>query len=266
MSKKGKGSRNKHEDYQTEEQKNLSRSINQKKAWIAILAVAVVISAVLIGKHFLTPKTPEDERITIELDAAFGGDQPGYEGIITEAEFNEKTVDALETLLKKDSHFTVLRTHEAGTAMSVDERAAKINEDQPDVVLCIRSEDDKSADVSGMKVYANIPTSEYHDQSLQLADAIKSAFTSDAWTPTAGYLYYKPVRTAYQLHYVDESDTTDYGEETLRLMQHCNVPVVVSTGIYVTSQSDVDTWANDDGYTLAAKQYYAALKEVYVTD
>ena len=36
---------------------------------------------------------------TLELDAAFGGDNPGYTGFIDEASVNEKTVNALEDLL-----------------------------------------------------------------------------------------------------------------------------------------------------------------------
>ncbi|NCB33079.1 MAG: hypothetical protein EOM64_04245 [Erysipelotrichia bacterium] len=245
----------------------IQRQISQKKVLIAILAIAIIFSSVFLIRHFMTSAKTVGKQITVELDAAFGGDQPGDEGIITAAEYNEKTVDALELLLKKDGNFKVLRTHEAGTAGSVDQRAEKINADKPDVVLCIRSEGSRNAEESGMKIYANVPTSPYHDQSLALADQIKASFTEDVWTPSVGYLYYRPVKSnTFQIHYADEADLKDYGEETLRLMQQCDAPVVVSTGIHVTNQSDVDTWASENGYKKAAKQYYAALKAVYVTD
>ncbi len=250
-----------------ESNQKIQRQISQKKVLIAILAIAFVSCAAILINRLMKPAQIVEKKIVIELDAAFGGDQPGYEGIITEAEYNEKVIDELEALLKKDNNFEVLRTHEAGTSSSVDERAVKINEDKPDMVLCIRSDDSRNAEDGGMKIYANVPTSAYHDQSLALADQIKTAFTTDTWTPSVGYLYYKPVKsTTFQIHYVDETDLNDYGEETLRLMQQCNVPVVVSTGIYVTNQSDVDIWATEDGYKLAAKNYYAALKEIYVRD
>lgn len=241
------------------------RRLNMKRLAIVILAVLLAAASLFLYQKLGHGKQAAAQpKITVELDAAFGGDQPGYAGIITEAEFNEKTVDALEKLLKKDDRFEVLRTHEAGTAMAVSARAAKIAADKPDIVLCIRAAHDRRSDVTGMTIYADLPTNAHHEESLKLADAIRDAFTTDAWKPAVGYLYYHPTRpSSFQERFIDESDTTDYAEETLSLMQACDVPVVISAGIRVTSQADIDAWANDDGYEKAAEQYYAALKACY---
>ena len=93
------------------------RRLKRKRIAIAVLSVMLVAATIFLFQKMGSRGTASQPKITVELDAAFGGDQPGYAGIITEAEFNEKTVDALEKLLKKDDRFEVLRTHEAGTAM-----------------------------------------------------------------------------------------------------------------------------------------------------
>lgn len=203
-------------------------------------------------------------KTVIELDAAYGGDNTGYQGIINESDFTESVVEKLAELLSDDSHFEVLLTHEAGTSSTVSERSAKINQDQPDIVLSIHASGTPDASRSGQEVYADTPTSSTHENSLKLAQCIQTAFTSDTWTPTVDYLYYKPFDDdSYQLEIIDSSDTTDYGLETWDLMENCDVPVVISDQIYVTNQSDIDTWASDDGYQKAAELYYAAIKSYY---
>lgn len=205
-----------------------------------------------------------DKKTVIELDAAFGGDNHGYEGIINESDFTEAVVEKLATLLTDDKHFDVLLTHEAGSAATVAERCEKINKDKPDFVLSIHATGTPDASRNGQVVYADIPSSSTHETSLKIADSIVKSFTTDTWTPSVHYLYYKPFDDdSYQLEEVDSTDTTDYQLETWDMMEQCEVPVVISNQIYVTNQSDIDTWANDDGYQKAAEAYYSAIKEYY---
>lgn len=99
---------------------------------------------------------------------------------------------------------------------------------------------------------------------MKLAQAIAQSFTSSTWTPSVDYLYYKPFDDdSYQLEIIDSADTTDYQLETWELMEKCNVPVVISDQIYVTNQSDIDTWASESNYQKAAECYYSAIKNYY---
>lgn len=200
----------------------------------------------------------------IAIDAAYGGDNTGYQGIINEADFNEAVVEKLVALLEEDSRFHVLLTHEASESSSVQQRAEKINASKADLVLSIHASGTPDATKSGQIVYADIPTKQTHAESLKFADSIKQQFTSDTWLPTTNYLYYKPLQDdSYQLEIINVDDTTDYGYETWSLMELCEAPVVISDQIYVTNQDDINTWANEDGYTKSAQLYYDAIKEYY---
>lgn len=227
--------------------------------------MVMILSALLI---FLTCGTAfagcKGKQVIIELDAAYGGDNTGYQGIINESDFTQSVVNKLAELLNEDSHFEVLLTHTDGESSSVAERAEKINNDKPDLVLSIHADGTPDSSRSGQIIYADIPTSTTHEESLNIANAIKEAFTTDTWTPSVSYLYYQPYDDdSYELNIVDASDTTDYGYETWDLMEQADVPVIISNQIYVTNQSDIDAWANEDGYARAAQLYYDALLKYY---
>ena len=239
---------------------NTKKLLNELKDPMVIILVMLLV--------FLTFGTAiagcVGKKKVIEIDAAFGGDNHGYEGIINEADFTEAVVEKLSTLLTEDSHFEVLLTHEAGTSATVAQRVEKINADKPDFVLSIHATGTPDSTRSGQIVYADIPTASTHDASLKLAQDVAKAFTSDTWKPEVHYLYYTPFDDdSYQITEVNSDDTTDYKLETWDMMEQCNVPVVISNQIFVTNQSDIDTWANDDGYQKAAEQYYTAIKNYY---
>jgi N-acetylmuramoyl-L-alanine amidase len=202
--------------------------------------------------------------IKIELDAAYGGDNTGYAGIINESDFTQAQVDALTEVLNEDGHFAVLLTHESGKSASVAERAEKIKTDKPAAVLSIHAGGTPDASITGMSVYADIPTMKTNSDSLNTGTAVQKAFTSDSWTPTLGYLYYTPLGDDYQLTKVDAKDTKDYKLDTWEMMEKIDdIPVVIVDQIHVSNQSDVDTWANKKGYKKAAKLYCQALKDAY---
>lgn len=199
--------------------------------------------------------------VRVELDAAYGGSETGYQGIVNEAEVSENIVNDLEALLKKDRRFKVFRTHEAGTAATIAQRVAKIEKDNPMFVLSIHADGHPDADLTGMHVYAKTPSQKNYEASLKLADAVASSFVSDTWPVSTGYLYYQldQASNTYQMKFVSEDDTTDYKLDSFELMKQCSLPVVVTNQFYVTNQSDVSTWANTDGYQKAAEQLYHAL-------
>lgn len=242
---------------------NLVKSDLKQIAWkdpIVILLCCILIF-LTAGSTMNAFSGVSKNAVRVELDAAFGGDDKGYQGIVTEADVTENITNQLEQILKKDKRFSVSRTHEAGTTASLTQRLNKIEEDDPMVVLSIHADGHPNADLSGMHVYAKTPTEKNHEASLKLADAVASNCQSDSWTVSTGYLYYQLNDTTgnYEMKFVGEEDTTDYKLDSFSLMKQCDLPVVVTNQFYVTSQTDVDRWANSDGYYEAAVNLYNAL-------
>ena len=150
------------------------------------------------------------------------------------------------------------------SSATVEDRVNKIKQDGADIVLSIHATGTPDATRNGQQIYADIPTKTTHDASLKLANCIHDAFTSDTWTPSVNYLYYQPFDDdSYQIETVASDDTNDYQLETWDMMEKCDVPVVICNQIYVTNQTDIDTWANEAGYQKAAEAYYQAIKNYY---
>lgn len=245
-----------------------SRQTSSKKMNLRdpmILILIFLLAFLTIGTAFFSSKGDSfGNGIRIELDAAYGGSATGYEGLVTESEFNENVVNALEIILKEDSRFTVLRTHEAGTEKSVEEKAEKINEDDPELVLSIHCANAPDETISGMNVYVETPSKSTSEKSLVFANEIVNAFMEESITIKEGYLYYVEYgENAYQLEMIDISDTSERSEKTWELMEETNAPVVVVEQIYCTNQSDVATYANEEGYQKIAKMYYQAILNMY---
>lgn len=248
--------------------KNKKSSTARKKVSFRdpmVLILAALLVFLTIGTAFFSSKEePLGNGIRIELDAAYGGDAKGYEGIITESEFNENVVNALETILKADTRFTVVRTHEAGTDASVEEKGEKITKDNPELVLSIHCAGTADETVSGMNVYAETPSMSSYEKSLAFANEIVNCFFENGFQVNEGYLYYIPYgENAYQMEMVDVSDTTVRDQKTWALMEETEVPVVVVEQIYCSNQSDVDTYANEEGYQKIANTYYQAILNMY---
>lgn len=235
------------------------KQIDWKDPIVKILCVILVF--LTCGSTFGACTGVSKNAVKVELDAAYGGDSRGYEGIVSEADVSENIVNDLEALLKKDRRFKVYRTHEAGTAATVAQRVEKIKKDDPMLVLSIHADGSPNVELTGMHVYAEIPGQKYHDASLRLAQAIAEPFTSDTWKADTGYLYYEPQEGTenYQIKSVASDDLTNYKLSTFELMEESPALVVVSNQFYVTNQADVDRWANDDGYHEAAVNLYNAL-------
>lgn len=235
-------------------------SFDPKDPMVIILVILLVF--LTVGTAF--GGCASENRRVVELDAAFGGDNAGDQGIVKEAEVTQKITDELADLLNKDGNYKVELTHESGSSSSVKERADKINADKPDFVLSIRADGSPDASASGQFIYENVPSDQNHASSKKLADFVQSAFTDGSWKPQTGYLYYQPSdNNTFQLLKAGEDDTKDYKLDTWDLMKETDVPVVISDQFYVTSQSDVDAWANDKGYQKAAQNYYKAIKDYY---
>jgi len=225
---------------------------------LLVLIIGLVIFQLVSGKG-----RGKGSVVTVMLDNAHGGDNSGYQGIISEDEYNEHVIDELQLLLEKDDRFRVLRTHEDGQAMAVSTRVEVIDEAEPDVVLSVRCHNGDSPNFTTMLVFADPPASKYHDDSAALAKMITEVYTNAGYGPLCGYYYYHPIKTGYyQEHLVAIDDETDYEEETWDLM-NAKAPVVIVSQINVNNEEETAEWGTEEGWKKAADLYYRALVNCY---
>ena len=204
----------------------------------------------------------------VELDAAFGGSNKGFTGLISEAEINEKTVDALEQLLKMDERFEVYRTHPAGKEASVADSALKIAEDAPDLAISIHGGWDPDENLSGTRVYTDLAGRRGEGEAKKFAEALCKAFTQDDWQASANYLYYHEQSDGtYTVEVTDASAQQPAHETeepvTWTILEKTDVPCVVVEQFFISNKSDIGRWDNPDGYRLIAKKYYSALCDYF---
>lgn len=225
-----------------------------------ILFLCVLLVFLLVGSA-INGCLGLNRKIVIELDAAFGGDTKGYQGIVTSATENEKIVDALETILNEDHRFVAKKTQEDGTYASIEQRKEQIEKDNPTIVISIRLQGSPYPEESGMYTYAQLSSMKKHKESKKLANAINDVFKEDT-TTNIGYLYYAPIKDTdtYELLFKDIEEKEVKDLETFALMEQCeSTPVVVISPFYVTNQSEVDTYANEEGYQRIAQKIYQAI-------
>lgn len=201
-----------------------------------------------------------DNKTVICIDAAYGDSNKGYEGIVDEAEVTGKVGDELESLLKSNRKFKVIRTDRS---QSVKERSTFINESSADAVISIHCAEDADSSVTGMKNIAQVPSVNSSESSLKLAKCVSDAFKDDEDSVFTGYLYYRPEDDMVFKEYVDALDTTTYPYDTYDLLKDCTKTAIITEYCHITSQSDVDAWCNEKGYKKAAELYYQAILKYY---
>ncbi|MEE3486722.1 MAG: N-acetylmuramoyl-L-alanine amidase [Bulleidia sp.] len=230
----------------------------------AVILLASIVVLIISQAHY---EKTHGSTTVIMLDAGHGGDASGIQGIVSEDAVDEEIVNRLEEKLSADSRFKVARTHEAGTAMNTADRVKAINDTHPDLVVSVHCAQNPDSSVSGTRVFADIPSSKYHDDSTAAATMIAGLLQNAGRNVTTGYFYYHPLKEGiYQEHIADFSDTTDYQEDTFDLMAQAEAPVVRIEHLYVTNQSDADEWANEEAYDKAAGIYYDALVNRFCTE
>lgn len=200
---------------------------------------------------------------SVELDAAFGGNNKGFTGFVAESDINEKTVDALEALLNKDDRFEVHRSHPAGSEAAVADTAAQVEETAPAVVLSIHGGWDPDASLSGTRVYTDLPGAKEEAEAKKFASAICDAFNTDGWKATRNYLYYHEQSDgSFTIEVTDADGEQPASEEvpvTWTILEKTTVPGVVVEQFFVSSKEDIGRWDNPDGYQQIAEKYYSAL-------
>lgn len=228
-----------------------------------VIILAVMLAFVTVGSAFSGCLNLTSDRITVAIDAAYGGEQTGYTGLINESDYAEGVVNAVCARLQEDSRFIILRTHEAGTSRSILNIVKDINERGADMVLSIHAGYAPDPGKTGMHIYAEKPSSGEHERSLNFAGKIQEAFAGQVQSEI-GYMYYEPTgENKYQLKTVPADDETDYGLDTWTIMEKTLVPAVVTEQIYISNETDVSTWANEEAYAKTAEMYYQAFCSYY---
>lgn len=236
------------------------KSLNWKDPMVFILSVLLIFLTLgsLIGSVLSTIHTKNElKKPLILLDATYGGEQKGFEGIVNEADVAEKTVNALEKKLLA-SGYRVQRTHPAGTFATLEEKIKFIQKNHPALVISIRAAHSKDPKKSGIRFYAN-PKQE---ATTSIVSALKQSFSNGHEGVWAGYLFYKQGEKNTQIPtYVDLSGKKE-NLETWSIMNDSDKRIIVVEQFYISNQNDVKTWHSDKGYEEIANRYVSAIQQV----
>ena len=207
-----------------------------------------------------TPEIKEEiEKHTVVLDAAFGGELEGYVGIVKEADLNAEIVDVVKAKLEEDERIDVILSHENNESASVESKAERINEINPELLITICAANSDNASESGMHIYADKPTAESFEKSLNIAECVQKEFTSEESPVDIRFMYYEPIgNNIYQIKYVDIEDKDDKKLDTWLILEKTECPAIVVEQMYVTSQNDIDKWTSKEGLDNIAESYYKA--------
>ena len=230
-------------------------------AYIVVVLILLIVG--LVAYNLFSERGKGGDVHVVMLDNAHGGDASGYQGLISEDEYNEQLIDALAAKFENDSSYRIVRTHQDGQAMAVSTRVEVINEEKPDLVLSVRCHSGDSPNFNEMKIFAQPASSKYHSDSAAFAQLIEQAFQEKGVACSSGYYYYKPIKTGYyQEHLTALDDETDYEEATWDLMA-ANAPVVITSEFNVNNSDDVALWTSEEGIATAADLYYNAIRGMF---
>lgn len=198
----------------------------------------------------------EMKKPLIVLDAAYGGNQKGYEGIVSEAEVADKTVQALAKKLSENGYRVEL-THPSGTFESLENKLKLIENQNPRLVISIHAAHSEDNKESGVRFFAN-PASE---ESKVVVKSLKNSFLKSTDKSWAGYLFYVSGEKNTSVPKYVEIDSGKEELETWSMMKNSSKNIVVAEQFFITNQEDVDRWNQEKGYQEIADRYLSALEE-----
>lgn len=254
--------------------RQMAKSLNNKKkkakgtkqpySKTAGLLTAVIILAVAVFGIYTVFLHPSDSRRVIVLDPVHGKDDYALQGIVAEDAFSRKLCDEIQTQLKASGRYNVIETHDADTMMSVKERADVINSSGGDLLISIACRNGSLTPADGPVIFADKPSSGNHSKSIAFAGSLRQVFQDAGLNGSVSYLYYHKLANGRDSErIVDGSDTTDYGEETLGILEQTDIPGVVVRQIDVNSQTDVDAYTTDEGCKQLAALYVKAIDSYF---
>lgn len=200
---------------------------------------------------------------TIGLDAGHGGSDPGAQGIVSEVDMTEQTVQKLTEILQKDERFHVVLCREFGeTVEKPSMRAIEGNKQGADLLLSIHGNSDTTGEGYGFECYPLPPGRELSEESLEFATYLAQSFEEMGarlrGTEGIRYAYYEGENEDVKV-IREGSDQQVYDSQTFGFLEYAEVPAVLAEQCFITNQQDVDLFGQGEGIERAAKAYYHAI-------
>ena len=154
------------------------------------ILLIIMLGLVVWGSHKLShyviksssiPKTSENKKIKVIIDAGHGGNDGGKKGVngAVESEINLQIAKLLSEKLKEQG-IDVLMTRETeegmaeGNAADLRARAEMMNKEQPDLVVSIHQNSYTDAEVKGAQVFYHEESEEGEKAALIMQEALTS--------------------------------------------------------------------------------------------
>lgn len=212
-----------------------------------------------------------DGRIAIALDAGHGGSDGGADEYIIEKDMTEATVKYLQEFLQQDENYRVVLCRPFGEGASIDERCAVANDEKVNMLLSIHGNTDPTRTATGFECFAAPPGRTYHNESLGFAKIIARKM-GEAGQRMRGengvrYKYYEELKNGKTKEIIAEESVTEVNlAKSFGILERTNAPAVLAEQCFLTSKSDVEKWASDEGCKKAAQIYYEAICEFFETE
>ena len=218
------------------------------------------------------PETPTDPNkpyplqteppFIVALDAGHGGGDTGAQGLKMEVEVCEATTDALYALLEADVNYAPIRTRPNGQDLSTTDRAAVATAHRASLLISIHANCDHSTGQShGFECFPTPPGRTYTAESMRFAECITLQMSAAGHRLRGEngirFLYY--VDGGHRKKIVESSDTRVRDEKSFGMVEKPHCPAILVEQCFLTNESDVRTWASEEGCTRSAHIYYQAI-------
>lgn len=234
--------------------KKKTRTFKPLRLLLVIAVMAVFGYGVYRVSQLVIPKP-----FVVVLDPVLGGGAKGLEGYVNEADYAEHLIGVINTKLQEQHRIEAVLTHTPDREMSVEQRAAMINELNPDLVLSIRCDYSPDENESGMVICAD-PANRTSRKSMDFAQAVAEQFENSEWYPyevRTGYMYFDPIgENRYAPVFKEEKEGS---LTTWPLMEQTDPVTVICSALYVTNESETQFMTSDEAYENAADLYINAI-------
>lgn len=259
--------------------KGKTASFSVKKALLCLLCAACLCAAVFLWREAYklsaasvsaSESAAEEEYrpavgeppYRVAVDAGHGGTDPGANGLVQESEMTAATAKALVGWLEQDENYIPLKTREDyDTTAKPSQRAEYVNALSPDLLLSIHGNSAaEGSTASGFECYPAVPGRTYHKESVYfaklLAGGMQAAGAHLRGKGGVRYIYYL---ASGEKQLVESTSTTVRTERTFTILEDVKCPAVLAEQCFVTSESDVDAFGDEDGCKRVARVYYEAI-------
>ncbi|MFR3790672.1 MAG: N-acetylmuramoyl-L-alanine amidase family protein [Blautia massiliensis (ex Durand et al. 2017)] len=244
-----------------------------RRLLFALAALVLASAAAYVVWYNHPARAAGDGRIVVAIDPGHGGVNPsiGAEDYgseangLRESEVTLATAQALYDLLEADGRFAPMLTADGTAYRKPSERGAAARDAGAEFLLSIHLNCDGSSETSGFECYAVPPDHlATNAESLRFGTLAAQAF-GDLGLRLRGangvrYLYYDGNN---QKQIYESTDSTPRSDPTFTVLEACGCPAVLCEEGFISSPSDMDLLAGDEGCAAAAELYYQCLCEYF---